>query len=82
VFLAGQRPVAAAAFSEPVEKSAPATLQNYAVIPTGDKAIAPAAERFMAKRAGAIQVEIPGASHLVAVSQPGAVNQVIERVAR
>ncbi len=82
VFLAAQRPVAAAAFTEPVEKTAPAALPKYAVIPTGDKAIAPAAERFMAKRAGATTVEIDGASHLVAVSQPSAVTQVIERAAR
>jgi pimeloyl-ACP methyl ester carboxylesterase len=82
VFLASQRPVAAAAFSEPVQETAPAALPKYAVIPTGDKAIAPAAERFMATRAGATKVEIPGASHLVAVSQPSAVTQVIERAAR
>lgn len=82
VFLAAQRPVAASAFSEPVEKSAPAALPKYAVIPTGDKAIAPAAERFMATRAGATKVEIDGASHLVAVSQPAAVTKVIERAAR
>ena len=82
VFLAAQRPVAAAAFSEPVQETAPAALPKYAVIPTGDKAIAPAAERFMATRAGATKVEVPGASHLVAVSQPGAVAQVIERAAR
>ena len=48
----------------------------------GDKAIAPAAERFMATRAGATEVEIPDASHLVAVSQPTAVTEVIERAAR
>ncbi len=82
VFLAAQRPVAAAAFSEPVAETAPAALPKYAVIPTGDKAIAPAAERFMATRAGATKVEIQGASHLVPVSQPGAVTQVIERAAR
>ncbi|TCN40730.1 hypothetical protein EV644_10512 [Kribbella orskensis] len=69
------------AFSEPVEKSAPAALPKYAVIPTGDKAIAPAAERFMATRAGATKVEIAGASYLVAVSQPSAVTKVIERAA-
>lgn len=82
VFLAAQRPVSAAAFSEPVQKTAPAALPKYAVIPTGDKAIAPAAERFMATRAGAKQVEIAGASHLVVVSQPSAVTEVIERAAR
>ena len=59
VFLAAQRPVAAAAFSEPVAKTAPAALPKYAVIPTGDKAIAPAAERFMATRAGATEGRDP-----------------------
>ncbi|WUU26812.1 alpha/beta hydrolase [Kribbella sp. NBC_00662] len=81
VFLAAQRPVAAAAFSEPVAETDPAAPPKYAVIPTGDKAIAPAAERFMATRAGATKVEVPGASHLVAVSQPAVVTQVIERAA-
>ncbi|TCC48553.1 alpha/beta hydrolase [Kribbella pittospori] len=82
VFLAAQRPVSAVAFTEPVEKTAPAALPKYAVIPSGDKAIAPDAERFMAKRAGATITEIPGASHLVALSQPAAVTKVIERAAR
>jgi hypothetical protein len=36
----------------------------------------------MATRAGATKVEIAGASHLVAVSQPWAVTEVIERAAR
>ncbi|MFC6159956.1 alpha/beta fold hydrolase [Kribbella sp. NPDC058693] len=80
--IAAQRPIAAAAFSEPVEKTAPAALPKYAVVPTGDHAIAPAAERFMAKRAGASITEIDGASHLVLVSQPAAVTKVIERAAR
>lgn len=82
VFLAAQRPIAAGAFTETVEKTAPAALPKYAVIPTGDKAIAPAAERFMAKRAGATIVEVDGASHLVALSQPSVVTKVIERAAR
>jgi pimeloyl-ACP methyl ester carboxylesterase len=82
VFVAAQRPVAASAFGEPIERTAPAALPKYAVIPTGDHAIAPAAERFMADRAGAKTVEIDGASHLVALSQPSAVTQVIERAAR
>jgi pimeloyl-ACP methyl ester carboxylesterase len=82
VFVAAQRPVAASAFSEPIERTAPAALPKYAVIPTGDHAIAPAAEHFMADRAGARTVEIDGASHLVMLSQPSAVTQVIERAAR
>ncbi|MGH3691255.1 MAG: alpha/beta fold hydrolase [Microbacterium sp.] len=82
VLIAAQRSVAASVFTEPVELTAPAAIPKYAVIPTGDKAIAPAAERFMAARAGATIVEIPGASHLVQVSEPVAVTKVIERAAR
>jgi pimeloyl-ACP methyl ester carboxylesterase len=81
-FLAAQRPVSLSAFVEPVAKTAPAALPKYALVPTGDKAIAPAAERFMAQRAGATVVEVSGASHLVALSQPAAVTQLIERAAR
>ncbi|WP_410784819.1 alpha/beta fold hydrolase [Kribbella sp. C-35] len=79
---ASQRPVNAAVFDEKVPASAPASLPKYAVIPTGDHAIAPAAERFMADRAHATTVEVPGASHLVALSQPGTVTRVIEQAAR
>jgi pimeloyl-ACP methyl ester carboxylesterase len=82
VFVAAQRPVAASAFSEPIERTAPAALPKYAVIPTGDHAIAPAAERFMANRAGAKITEIPGASHLVMLSQPSTVTNQIEQAAR
>lgn len=79
---ASQRPINAAAFDEQILTTAPAGLPKYAVIPTGDHAIAPAAERFMAQRAHAKTVEIPGASHLVALSHPSAVTQVIEQAAR
>ena len=82
VFVAAERPIAASAFGEPVAETAPTTVPKYAVIPTGDHAIAPAAERFMAKRANATITEIDGASHLVALSQPAAVTSVIERAAR
>ena len=79
---ASQRPVNAAVFDEPIAKTAPAGLPKYAVIPTGDHAIAPAAERFMADRAHATTVEISGASHLVALSHPKAVATLIEQAAR
>ncbi|GAA1647902.1 alpha/beta hydrolase [Kribbella alba] len=81
-FVAAQRPVAAAAFGEPIERTAPAALPKYAVVPTGDHAIAPAAERFMANRAGAKILEVNGASHLVMLSQPSTVTKVIEQAAR
>ncbi|WP_350274078.1 alpha/beta hydrolase [Kribbella sp. HUAS MG21] len=79
---ASQRPVAAAVFDEKVPATAPAGLPKYALVPTGDKAIAPAAELWMAKRAQATTVEVPGASHLVALSQPSAVTRLIEQAAR
>ncbi|OKI48967.1 alpha/beta fold hydrolase [Micromonospora sp. CB01531] len=79
---ASQRPVAASVFTEPVPRTAPADLPKYAVVATGDHALAPAAERFMASRAGAHKVEVQGASHLVALSRPGTVTDVIERAAR
>jgi pimeloyl-ACP methyl ester carboxylesterase len=79
---ASQRPINAAAFDEKVETTAPAGLPAYAVIPTGDHAIPPAAELFMAKRAHAKVTEVPGASHLVALSHPSTVTHVIEQAAR
>lgn len=81
VLAASQRPVAAGAFTEPIQRTAPANLPKYALVPTGDHAIAPAAERFMATRAGATIVEVPDASHLVALSRPSAVTRLIEQAA-
>jgi pimeloyl-ACP methyl ester carboxylesterase len=78
---ASQRPVAAAVFGEPIAKTAPAGLPKYAVVATGDHAIPPAAERYMAQRAHATTVELDG-PHLIAVSHPEKVTQVIERAAR
>ena len=46
-----------------------------------DHAMPPAAERFMAHRAGATTVEVPGASHLVALSHQSAVTNLIEQAA-
>jgi pimeloyl-ACP methyl ester carboxylesterase len=82
VLAASQRPINAAAFDEKVDSTAPAGLPKYAVIPTADHAIAPAAERFMAQRAHATIVEVPGASHLVALSHSSTVARVIEQAAR
>lgn len=79
---ASQRPVAGSVFTETVPSSAPASIPAYAVIPTGDRAIPPAAERFMAFRADARVVEIAGASHLVALSHSAEVARVIEEAAQ
>ncbi|GAA0619234.1 alpha/beta hydrolase [Kribbella sandramycini] len=79
---AAQRPVSASVFTETVPNSAPAALPKYAVIAGKDRAIAPAGERFMAKRANAKIVEAPGASHLVMLSEPSLVTRTIEQAAR
>jgi pimeloyl-ACP methyl ester carboxylesterase len=71
-----QRPIAELAFAEPTTNPAWKSLPTWAVVPTGDKAIGADAVRFMAERAGATITEID-ASHVVMISQPQAVTDVI-----
>jgi pimeloyl-ACP methyl ester carboxylesterase len=73
---ATQRPVAELAFSE--QNGAPAwkDLPSWAVIATADKAAGTDITRSMAERAGATITEVD-ASHVVMVSQPQAVTDVI-----
>jgi pimeloyl-ACP methyl ester carboxylesterase len=78
---AEQRPLEASALAEPALHTAPASIPAYAVVATQDKAIPPAAERFMAKRAGAHTIEIR-AAHDVTVTHPGAVADLLEQAAR
>ena len=76
VMAATQRPVAAAAFSEPNGTPAWKTLPSWAVVATGDKAAGSDVVRSMAQRAGADIVEVDG-SHVIMISQPQAVTDVI-----
>lgn len=71
-----QRPVAELAFSEPNGDPAWKRLPSWAVVATGDKAAGTDLVRSMAKRAGARITEIDG-SHVIMVSQPSAVTDVI-----
>ena len=73
---ASQRPVAAAAFDEPNGAPAWKTLPSWAVVSTGDKAAGADVTLMMAKRANAQITEIDG-SHLIMVSQPRVVADVI-----
>jgi pimeloyl-ACP methyl ester carboxylesterase len=73
---ATQRPAAEAAFSEPGEAAAWKNLPSWAVVATGDKAAGADVIRSMAKRAGAKITEVEG-SHVIMVSQPQAVTDVI-----
>jgi pimeloyl-ACP methyl ester carboxylesterase len=71
-----QRPVAAAALDEPARSAAWRTRPSWYLVATADRTIEPAAQRFMARRAGADTVEVR-ASHAVALSQPAAVAGLI-----
>jgi pimeloyl-ACP methyl ester carboxylesterase len=76
VMAATQRPIAASAFSEASGPPAWKTVPSWAVVAVGDKAAGTDVIRSMAKRAAAKTVEIKG-SHVIMVSQPQAVTDVI-----
>jgi pimeloyl-ACP methyl ester carboxylesterase len=76
VMAATQRPIAELAFSEPNGEPAWKKLPSWAVVATGDKAAGTDIVRSMAKRAGATITEVEG-SHVIMVSQPQAVTDVI-----
>jgi pimeloyl-ACP methyl ester carboxylesterase len=76
VMAATQRPAAELAFSEPSGPPAWKSTPAWAVVATGDKAAGTDVVRSMAERAGAMITEVEG-SHVIMVSQPGAVVDVI-----
>lgn len=78
---ATQRPVAAAAFSDASGPPAWRKLPSWAVVATGDKAAGADVVRSMAQRAGATITEVEG-SHVIMISQPQAVTDVILTAAR
>jgi pimeloyl-ACP methyl ester carboxylesterase len=73
---ATQRPVSELAFGEPNGAPAWKRLPSWAVVATGDKAAGTDVVRSMAERAGASITELDG-SHVIMVSQPDAVTNVI-----
>jgi pimeloyl-ACP methyl ester carboxylesterase len=83
LMFATQRPVTEAALNEPSGTPAWKTIHSWFIYGELDLNIPPAAHAFMAKRAGAIEtVEVKGASHVVMVSRPDEVAQMIERAAQ
>ncbi|MCC6791192.1 MAG: alpha/beta hydrolase [Thermomicrobiales bacterium] len=71
-----QRPVSSIAFGEPFGVPAWKSLPSWAVIATADLALGVEALRGMATRAGATTTDVD-ASHVVMISQPQAVADVI-----
>jgi len=57
------------------------TKPSFYLVATDDRMIPPAAQRFMAKRAGATIAEAPG-SHAIYVSKPKAVVALVEQAAK
>ena len=69
------------ALSGTITEPAWRTKPSWYLLTTDDKMIPPAAQRLMAKRAGATVVEVK-ASHAIFVSQPQAVASLIEKAAK
>jgi pimeloyl-ACP methyl ester carboxylesterase len=83
LMFATQRPVTEAALNEPSGPPAWKTIPSWFIYGELDKNIPPAAHAFMAKRAGAREtIEVKGASHVVMISHPDEVAQLIERAAQ
>jgi pimeloyl-ACP methyl ester carboxylesterase len=73
---ATQRPVSEVGFSDPSGPPAWKNLPSWTVVATADKAAGTDLVRSMAERAGATITEVDG-SHVIMVSQPEAVTDVI-----
>lgn len=80
---AGQRPITEAALTEKAGDPAWKSLPSYFIYGEGDKNIPAQALGFMAERAGSKHtVVVKGASHVVMISQPQAVADLIEEAAK
>jgi pimeloyl-ACP methyl ester carboxylesterase len=78
---ASQRPTDLATLQEPSGAPAWKTTPSYYLVARKDNVIPPAAQRFMAQRAGARVSEV-NASHVAMISQPAATAELIKRAAR
>jgi pimeloyl-ACP methyl ester carboxylesterase len=76
-----QVPIAMAALAAPVTVAAWKTKPSWYVVATEDGAIAPELLRSTARRIGAETTEVPG-SHVVFLTQPRAVADVIDKAAK
>ncbi|MFE2110382.1 alpha/beta fold hydrolase [Kitasatospora sp. NPDC059463] len=72
-----QRPVAERVLTDEPTETAWRVKPAWALVTGADRALPPAVQRFTAERAGATVLELPDASHAVAVSRPSAVAEFI-----
>src|SRR5215472_14445419 len=75
---ASQRPAAMSAFTTPSSAAAWQAIPSWYVVGAADKIITPESQLFMAHRAHAHVLLVPGGSHLTLISHPEAVtNQIL-----
>jgi pimeloyl-ACP methyl ester carboxylesterase len=72
-----QRPLAGVALSEAAPSPAWRNHPTWAVLPTADRCIDPGVHRFSYERMGAQITEVEGASHVVMISHPREVAEVV-----
>ncbi len=77
-----QRPLSGVAFGEKAPAPAWRTRPSWAVLPTADGAIHPDVHRFSYDRMGATVTVVEGASHVVMLSRPGVVADVVRQAVR
>jgi pimeloyl-ACP methyl ester carboxylesterase len=79
---ATQRPITEAALGEPSGAPTWKSVPSWHIYGDADKAIPPAAMKFMAERAGAKEIVVlEGASHVPMASQPKPIADMIKRAA-
>jgi pimeloyl-ACP methyl ester carboxylesterase len=77
-----QRPISGVAFGEKAPAPAWRTRPSWAVLPTADGAINPDVHRFCYDRMGATVTVVEGASHVVMLSRPAIVADVVREAVR
>jgi pimeloyl-ACP methyl ester carboxylesterase len=77
-----QRPLAGVALTETAPTPAWRSRPVWAVLPTADRCIDPGVHRFSYERMGATVTEIEGASHVVMISHPKEVAEVVMTAVR
>ncbi|WP_189706524.1 alpha/beta fold hydrolase [Streptomyces phaeofaciens] len=82
IMATAQRPGSVGGLGSPSGAPAWRTVPSWYVVAAEDRVIPPAAQRFMARRAGSRTVEVRGASHVVMMSHPDSVVRQIRAADR
>jgi pimeloyl-ACP methyl ester carboxylesterase len=77
-----QRPLATVALTEQAPAASWRSRPSWAVLPTADRVIHPDVHRFSYERAGTAVTEVEGSSHVVMISHPQVVAEVVMTAVR